>query len=181
MEISRLDAGAAPMAREPVDVGRLVGSAVAVRGWSGQVEIDLRHGPDQPVVPADPRRLDTVVSNLVGNALEHGEPPVRVAVSADADAVTVVVSDAGPGIAPADLGRVFDRFFKADPARPGGRGSGLGLAIARENARLHGGDLTVASPPGSGATFTLTLPRSVAEPLPTGDGAVITARHDPVP
>lgn len=178
MEISRLDAGAAPMAWEQVDVATLARAAVATRGWDDRVAV-VALSP--AVTVADPRRLDAVVANLVGNALQHGAPPVRVAISATAAGVTVVVSDGGGGIAPADLPRVFERFFKADPARTGGRGSGLGLAIARENARLHGGDLTVASPPGSGATFTLTLPRRVAEPLPGGDPAVTTARHDAVP
>jgi two-component system sensor histidine kinase MtrB len=178
MEISRLDAGAAPMAWEQVDVGALVRAAVASRGWTDRVAIVA---PSPAVTVADARRLDAIVANLVGNAIEHGAPPVQVAIAATADAVTVVVSDGGGGIAPADLPRVFDRFFKADLARPGGRGSGLGLAIARENARLHGGDLTVASPPACGAAFTLTLPRRVAEPLPGGDPAVTTARHDPVP
>lgn len=173
MEISRLDAGAAAMAWEPVDVAGLVAAAVASRGW----EVDLVAEAGITTV-ADPRRLDTIVANLVGNAFEHGRPPVRVQVDATAEEVVVVVSDAGPGIAADHLSRVFDRFYKADPARPGGRGSGLGLAIARENARLHGGDLTVASPPGAGATFTLRLPRRVAEPLPGGDPAVTTARHD---
>jgi two-component system sensor histidine kinase MtrB len=91
-----------------------------------------------------------------------------------------VVNDAGAGISADHLPKVFDRFYKADPARPGGRGSGLGLAIARENARLHGGDVTVTSPPGAGATFTVRIPRRVAEPLPAGDPTVTTARHDRV-
>ena len=176
MEISRLDAGAAPMAWEPVDVGALVRSAVAARGLAVELVAD-----EGATTVADPRRLDAIVANLVGNAYEHGSPPVRVAVTATAGEVVVTVSDAGAGIAPDHLARVFDRFYKADPARPGGRGSGLGLAIARENARLHGGDLTVASSPGAGATFTLRLPRRVAEPLPAGDPAVTTARHDRVP
>ena len=175
MEISRLDAGAAPMAWEPVDVGSLVRSAVAARGLAVELVADAG-----ATTVADPRRLDAIVANLVANAYEHGSPPVRVGVTTNSDEVVVVVSDAGAGIAPDHLSRVFDRFYKADPARPGGRGSGLGLAIARENARLHGGDLTVASPPGSGATFTLRLPRRVAEPLPAGDPAVTTARHDQV-
>ncbi len=175
MEISRLDAGAAPMAWEPVDVGALVRSAVATRG----LVVELAAGAGATTV-ADPRRLDAIVANLVANAFEHGRSPVRVEVTATADDVVVSVADAGAGIAPDHLPRVFDRFYKADPARPGGRGSGLGLAIARENARLHGGDLTVASPPGAGATFTLRLPRRVAEPLPAGDPAVTTARHDQV-
>jgi two-component system sensor histidine kinase MtrB len=177
MEISRLDAGAAPMAWEPVDVAALVASAVATRGWNGQVEM---RSTEAVTTVADPRRLDAIVANLIGNALEHGRPPVRVLVTAGAAEVVVVVNDAGSGIASDHLDRVFDRFYKADPARPGGRGSGLGLAIARENARMHGGDLTVASPPGSGATFTLRLPRRVAEPLPAGDPTVTTARHDRV-
>ena len=181
MEISRLDAGAAPMAWEPVDVVHLVTAAVASRGWSGsQVHVATSNAEGATTV-ADPRRLDAIVANLVGNALEHGAPPVRVLVTATAEEVVVVVADAGPGIPPDHLARIFDRFYKADPARPGGRGSGLGLAIARENARLHGGDLTVSSPPGSGATFTLRLPRRVAEPLPAGDRSVTTARHDAVP
>jgi two-component system sensor histidine kinase MtrB len=179
MEISRLDAGAAPMAWEPVDVVALVGAAVATRGWGAQVQMASTGAAGHTTV-ADPRRLDAIIANLVGNALEHGRPPVRLLVTATAEEVIVVVKDAGSGIAPDHLDRVFDRFYKADPARPGGRGSGLGLAIARENARLHGGDLTVASPPGSGATFTLRLPRRVAEPLPAGDPTVTTGRHDRV-
>ncbi|MGI8809687.1 MAG: ATP-binding protein [Acidimicrobiales bacterium] len=179
MEISRLDAGAAPMAWEPVDVVALVSAAVATRGWGGKVQMASSGEGGQTTV-ADPRRLDAIIANLVGNALEHGRPPVRLLVTGSAEEVVVVVNDAGAGIPPDHLPRVFDRFYKADPARPGGRGSGLGLAIARENARLHGGDLTVTSPPGSGATFTLRLPRRVAEPLPTGDATVTTARHDRV-
>ncbi|MGI8984088.1 MAG: ATP-binding protein [Acidimicrobiales bacterium] len=173
MEISRLDAGAAPMAWEPVDVAALVRSAVAARGWT----VDLE-APAGATTVADPRRLDAIVANLVGNAHEHGRPPVRVRVTTTADDVIVVVTDAGDGIPADHLPGVFDRFYKADPARPGGRGSGLGLAIARENAGLHGGELTVASPQGAGATFTLRLPRRVAEPLPAGDATETTDRHD---
>ena len=180
MEISRLDAGAAPMAWERVDVVQLVGAAVSSRGWGSQVHV-ATSGEHGATTVADPRRLDAIVANLVGNALEHGAPPVRVLVASTVDEVVVVVADAGPGIPADHLTRIFDRFYKADPARPGGRGSGLGLAIARENARLHGGDLTVASPPGSGAAFTLRLPRRVAEPLPPGDRSVTTARQDAVP
>ena len=180
MEISRLDAGAGPMSWEPVDVQALVASAVGTRGWGGRVRL-ASAGADGVTTVADPRRLDAIVANLVGNALEHGRPPVRVLVTASADEVVVVVNDAGDGIPPDHLPRVFDRFYKADPARPGGRGSGLGLAIARENARLHGGDVTVTSPPGAGATFTVRIPRRVAEPLPARDPTVTTARHDRVP
>jgi two-component system, OmpR family, sensor histidine kinase MtrB len=203
MEISRLDAGVAAMTWEPVDVRELVEKALARRGWEDRVEVVAG---ERVGTWADPRRVDAIVANLVGNALEHGGPPVRVAVVAAGQEAAVTVSDAGPGIPPEQLGSVFERFYKADPSRSrDGRsrgGSGLGLAIARENARLHGGDVTVASDPGRGCRFTATLPlRSgppgpgpawperggreataavVAEPLPGGDASEKTARHDAV-
>lgn len=183
MEISRLDAGVAAMAWEPVDVGELVRGALASRGWSSRVDLRVEPGV---VVDADPRRLDAVIGNLVGNAFEHGRPPVRVAMAADAAAVRLEVADGGQGIAPEHLSSVFERFYKADPSRPRSAGSGLGLAIARENARLHGGDVTVANRPGAGAVFTVVLPRhgarspaaAVAQSLPGGEETVTTARHD---
>ena len=155
MEISRMDAGAAEVTLESVDVAVNVEGALRSRGWSDRVTLS---SDGRATTLIDPRRLDTIVGNLVGNALDHGAPPVVVTVGADGDTVEVQVSDGGKGIAPQHLARVFDRFYKADRARSAG-GTGLGLAIARENARLHGGDITVESPPGAGTTFTLSLPR----------------------
>ncbi|OUC97622.1 sensor histidine kinase [Streptosporangium minutum] len=153
MEISRFDAGAAVLNLNDVDVGAAVAACLRSRGWSSGVTTDL---PPDIRVPLDPRRLDVIVANLVGNALRHGAPPVTVRVRATGQAVAIEVADQGPGL-PADvLPHVFERFYKADAARARSEGSGLGLAIARENALLHGGDLTVA--PGPGAVFTLTLP-----------------------
>jgi two-component system sensor histidine kinase MtrB len=83
--------------------------------------------------------------------------------------VLVEVSDHGPGILPADLSHVFERFFKADPARAA-EGTGLGLAIALENAKLLGGRIDARSSPGRGTTFRLVLP--VAGSLPPGDPTV---------
>ncbi|MFN2606866.1 MAG: ATP-binding protein [Acidimicrobiales bacterium] len=203
MEVSRLDAGVAPMRWEPVDLAATVVGALDLRGWMERVRVQPGPGGIEARTWGDRRRLDSVVANLVGNALEHGSPPVTVTVGGDSSFVTVAVADAGPGIAPEHLAHVFDRFYKADPsrARPaGGRGaaadgagggsSGLGLAIAQENARLHGGDVTVASSAAEGTTFTVVLPRrrdppptsgdaptpSVARSLPGGDEAVTTAR-----
>ena len=190
MEISRFDARAAAMAWEPVELVQLVRGALDLRGWTDRVTVDVE-GDVPATTYADPRRLDAVVGNLVGNAIEHGAPPVRVTVRATSAEVSVAVSDGGPGIPPEHLAHVFDRFYKADPSRSRGGGSGLGLAIARENARLHSGDVTVASQPAGGTTFTCTLPLRdappelagdkpqppVSEPLPGGDEAVTTARH----
>jgi two-component system sensor histidine kinase MtrB len=156
MEISRMDAARATMSREPVELRRLVDDVLDRRGWEGQVETDL---PEGIVVIVDRRRLDTVVGNLVSNALEHGRPPVVVRAAQGGDHVAIEVSDAGPGIEPQHMPRIFDRFYKADPSRPRGRGTGLGLAIARENTRLHGGDITVDSTPGN-TTFRVTLPQT---------------------
>jgi two-component system sensor histidine kinase MtrB len=161
MEISRLDAGAASVVWEPVDLAQAVGAALRARGWQERVEATL---PGGLATRADPRRLDAIVGNLVGNALEHGEPPVQVEVGERDGSLEIRVSDCGPGLPPDVLPRVFDRFYKADPSRPRSRGSGLGLAIARENARLHGGDITAANRPDGGAVFTATLPRRT-EPL----------------
>jgi two-component system sensor histidine kinase MtrB len=157
LEMSRFDAGAVVADRRAVDVGAL---AAEVAGTSERpADIRLQVSGD-PVLVADPRRLHTVLRNLVANALVHGAPPVLVDVRGREDAVEVLVADHGEGV-PAGLESVlFDRFVRGDPARGGG-GSGLGLAIARSNAELHDGCLRlVGSAPGAGATFELSLPRT---------------------
>jgi len=149
MEISRLDAGAIATTAEPVDLRALVETVVRDRGRHGRVRVEGEGGR----VASDPRRIERVVANLLDNALEHGggEASVRVGPA------SVEVTDDGPGIPADQLPHVFERFWKGDPSRSG-PGSGLGLAIARENARLLGGDVTVASEPGRGARFTFHLP-----------------------
>jgi signal transduction histidine kinase len=153
MEISRLDAGTQPLRPERVDLGSLVASAVRARGWNERLRLDT----DEVVLTSDPRRLERIVANLVGNALEHGGREVVVRVGRDGVGAFVEVSDRGPGIAREDLPHLFDRFYKADRSRTG-LGTGLGLAIALENARLLGGDIAVASEPGAGTRFTFRLP-----------------------
>ncbi len=149
MEISRLDAGAVTASAEPVDLRALVDTVVRDRGWNGRVRVEGAGGQ----VASDPRRIERVVANLVDNALEHGGGEATVLVGS----ATVEVADDGPGIPADQLPHVFERFWKGDPARSG-PGSGLGLAIARENARLLGGDVEVASEPGRGTRFTFRLP-----------------------
>ena len=173
LEVSRLDAGSEPTVTEPVDVTGLVRGVIRAGGWAELIEVNA----DAVVVVTDPRRIERVATNLVANAVTHGEPPVHVQVARDDSSVRVQVADSGPGIPANALPHVFDRFFKADHSRSGG-GSGLGLAIARENARLLGGDITAESPPGGGAVFTLTLP--VAEPFPSGDRPVADTTDHPV-
>ncbi|MEC3976032.1 HAMP domain-containing sensor histidine kinase [Amycolatopsis sp. H20-H5] len=155
IEISRFDSGTARLDRQLVDVGALIGQTLRARGWTDSVETDL---PGDQVALLDRRRLDVIVANLVGNALRHGEPPVRVTVGTAGTSVVVTVTDQGPGLPEHVLPHVFDRLYKADTARSRSEGSGLGLAIAAENATLHGGTLEAANQPGGGASFTLRLP-----------------------
>ncbi|MCI3935527.1 sensor histidine kinase [Streptomyces sp. AN091965] len=161
MEISRFDAGAAALHLDEIDVGELVRKTLGLRHWQDQVAVDVPTGLRARL---DPRRVDVVLANLVGNALRHGGPsvPARVRARAVGDTLVLTVTDAGPGIPENVLPHVFDRFTKGDAARARSEGSGLGLAIAAENARLHGGTLTAANAPGGGAVFTLTLPRDPA-------------------
>jgi signal transduction histidine kinase len=112
-------------------------------------------------VAADPIEIGRIVENLLDNAVRHGhgtEPP-RIATLAIDREVVLEVGDDGPGIAAADLERIFDPFHRVHADTDGPEGSGLGLAIARSLARRNGGRLTVRSQPGSGATFRLSLPR----------------------
>ena len=116
----------------------------------------MRLDTEKTIVTTDPRRLERIVANLVGNALEHGGDGVVIRVGRDGARAFVEVADQGPGIPPDHLSHLFERFYKADPARSS-PGSGLGLAIAQENARLLGGEIEVWSEPGKGSRFTLRL------------------------
>ncbi|MCG5213391.1 sensor histidine kinase [Streptosporangium sp. KLBMP 9127] len=167
IEISRFDSGVAALTLNEVDVAELVRATLRVRGWSESVDAELAPGV---MARLDPRRVDVILANLVGNALRHGEPPVSVRLSTDPHWIALEVRDHGPGLDEAVLPHVFDRFYKANAARARSEGSGLGLAIARENARLHRGDLTVTNAPDGGATFTLRLPRRAPDP----DGQINT-------
>jgi two-component system sensor histidine kinase MtrB len=156
IEISRFDAGTAALSVDDLDMAAAVRATLRSRGWTDRVVANL---PDGVSARLDPRRLDVVVANMVGNALRHGAPPVTIDLRADRGWVVVTVADQGPGLAPDVLAHVFDRFYKADSARSRSDGAGLGLAIALENARLHGGNLVAGNRAPHGATFTLRLPQ----------------------
>jgi signal transduction histidine kinase len=135
---------------------------------SGQdVRIELEAAPEELSTVADKQRLERVVGNLVDNALIHGGgEDITVRLGTDDGVLLLSVEDRGPGIPPQVAGRIFERFFKADPARHRDErgGSGLGLAIARENAHLHGGEILVFNHKERGTRFTLRLPRRNQEP-----------------
>ncbi|MFD3542827.1 MtrAB system histidine kinase MtrB [Streptomyces sp. NPDC058662] len=170
LEISRFDAGAAALEAEPIDlrnvVRRVIDGAEPLAEHKGTRIRVL--GDTQPVIAeADARRVERVLRNLVVNAVEHGEGrDVVVRLASAGGAVAVAVRDYGVGLKPGEATRVFNRFWRADPARARTTGgTGLGLSIAVEDARLHGGWLQAWGEPGGGSQFRLTLPRTADEPL----------------
>ncbi|MEZ3183107.1 HAMP domain-containing histidine kinase [Streptomyces pimonensis] len=162
MEISRFDAGAAELNLDEIDLAESVRRTVAFRWRQEQVETRLP-GPGELRARVDPRRLDVVTANLIGNALRHGEPPVRLTMGVRVDGAgmawaVIEVTDNGPGIAEEAMPHIFERFYKASTSRARSESSGLGLAITAENVRLHGGRIRAANLPRGGAAFTVELP-----------------------
>lgn len=172
LEISKYDAGAVLPELEIHDLSQVVTSAVssieplALKRGS-EIKLELPEG--EVVAEFDSRRIDRLVGNLLANAIEHGEgKPITVAVGVTSDAVAVRVTDQGVGMSESELERVFDRFWRADPARKRtSGGTGLGLAISLEDTLLHGGSLDVWARPNQGASFRLTLPKVQGEPVTT--------------
>ncbi|WP_128380788.1 sensor histidine kinase [Streptomyces cavernae] len=164
MEVTRFDAGTARLVVDDVDIADQITACIDARAWLDAVELDAERGITARL---DPRRLDVILANLIGNALKHGGSPVRVSVRTEDDDLLIEVQDNGPGIPEDVLPHVFDRFYKASASRPRSEGSGLGLSIALENAHIHGGEITAANAPKGGAVFTLRLPRD-ASPLIAG-------------
>ena len=161
LDVARIDTGRLQLYPRPSDVGVLVRRAVesVAMGTSRDIEADV--GADLPDVMVDPDKFTQVVTNLVENAVRHGEPPVRVLVErladgGEYDGVRLEVTDRGEGI-PLDLRRrVFTKFWTG-----GARGgSGLGLYIVNGLVRAHGGTVAIGDVPGGGARVTTTWPTS---------------------
>ncbi|MFU8870508.1 MtrAB system histidine kinase MtrB [Micromonospora sp. SL4-19] len=180
LEISRFDAGFAMLDAEPTDLvpvvhrvaERLAGLAERV---GVAVELDV---PSTPVIAeVDPRRVERVLRNLIGNAVEHGEAkPVLITLGMDQSAVAITVRDHGVGLKPGEEKLVFNRFWRADPSRARQTGgTGLGLSISLEDARLHGGWLEAWGAPGQGAQFRLTLPARAGDRLTTSPLRLVPA------
>jgi two-component system sensor histidine kinase MtrB len=152
MEVARLDSGVESIRREPLELQALVAAVLASREWERRVRLE----GDDARVTSDRRRLERIVANLVGNAIEHGGGEATVRIARDGNQARLDVSDRGPGIPPEDLPHLFQRFYQGDTSRSR-PGSGLGLAIAGENARLLGTSIEVESEPGRGTTFSLMV------------------------
>ena len=156
LDISVEDA-AAPSALEPVRIAQLVRAAVP-----DGVAVTAAPEVQDAVVLGDPRRLERVVVNLVGNAETHGGGVLEVLLRDAVGGVEVVVDDAGPGVPPHLRAEVFERFHRGPQARTTADGAGLGLALVAQHVRRHGGRVRVEDRPGGGARFVVTLPRQQA-------------------
>src|SRR4051794_21676204 len=176
LEISRFDAGAAALDLDDVnltDVVRRVADVTRPLADARETRVVIRAPKTPCVAEADVRRVERIVRNLVTNAIDHAESrEIVVTVAADEQSAAIAVRDHGVGLAVGESAMVFNRFWRADPARARtSGGTGLGLAISLEDTHLHGGWLQAWGKPHEGAQFRLTLPRYARHPL----------RHSPLP
>lgn len=169
--ISRIEAGKLTLVPETVDTARLLTSVSQGLG-EGAERVHLVMEPEVPsALVVDPQRLAQILTNLLANALKFSPPqtPVELrAASRSPGTVTFSVRDGGAGVAPAELELIFERFHQSEATAGHSEGAGLGLYIARHLSEAMGGAISVESPPGEGATFSVTLPtsRSLEAPAP---------------
>ena len=162
--LARADAGAFVLPQDPVDLATVVADATpGLEALAARAGVDLTVEPSAAPVRGSAPMLFRVVLNLVENAIKHAGTGAHVAVvtRSDAGRALLEVRDDGPGIAAADRERIFDRFYRGDPARERG-GSGLGLPLTRAIVLLHGGEIGVSSAAGTGSCFRVSLPRAAA-------------------
>jgi two-component system sensor histidine kinase MtrB len=176
LEISRFDAGAAVLEADDVslvDVAHRVADTTRVLAETRATRVRVEAPGQACLAEADVRRVERIVRNLVTNAIDHAESrDVVIRVAGDDHAAAITVRDYGVGLESGESAMVFNRFWRADPARARtSGGTGLGLSIALEDTHLHGGWLQAWGRPGEGAQFRLTLPRRA--------GGVL--RHSPLP
>jgi two-component system phosphate regulon sensor histidine kinase PhoR len=164
LRLARLDAGQEPLERTDCVLATLITSVEhdlePQRAARGQ-RFDVQIAPDATMVPADPAKLHDVLRNLLENAINYSpaDASIEVRTRRAGDNIEIVVADHGTGIPSADLGRIFERFYRVDRSRtrdPGG--TGLGLSIVRHLIELHGGTVSAANRDGGGAVITVTLP-----------------------
>jgi signal transduction histidine kinase len=166
LDLARLSSGRAKLVREEINLSKVVQKAVkVVRPQASErgVRISVRAPERVPVVRGDEQRLHQVILNLLSNAIKYNKPQGSVAVTVrvnggDENFLRVTVQDTGRGIAPKNLERLFEKFFRAADDEGYARGTGLGLSIANQIVEVHGGRMEVESELGVGSTFAFTIP-----------------------
>jgi two-component system sensor histidine kinase KdpD len=166
LEMTRLESGGIRVHKDWEPLEEVVGSALArVEKRLGARRVDVRLPPDLPLVPLDPLLIGQVLINILDNALKYtpAETPIEISASMADRIVSVTVADRGPGFAPGEDARVFDKFYRGRQAGTQS-GAGLGLAIARGIVEAHGGRITAEPRTGGGAVFRFTLPLDAEPP-----------------
>ncbi len=165
LEMTRLESGALKLSREWHPLEEVIGAALSRLGrrLAGR-RVSTRVSPDLPLVAIDDVLIEQVLVNLLDNALKYTPPasPITIIATATDRAVTVEVADHGPGLPPGEEDKVFEKFYRGQPA--GGRGAGLGLAICQGIVRAHGGRIWAQNLPEGGVAFLFTLPFTEAPP-----------------
>jgi two-component system sensor histidine kinase MtrB len=170
LEISRFDAGAAALDLEDVnlvDVAHRVADTTRALAERRDTRVVVRPAGKPCLAEVDVRRVERIVRNLVTNAIDYADgKDIVIYVDSNDEAAALAVRDHGVGLRPGEAAMVFNRFWRADPARARTTGgTGLGLSISLEDAHLHGGWLQAWGEPGGGAQFRLTLPRRAGDPI----------------
>lgn len=180
LDLSKIESGSFPLDIHEVDCASFLTGALDILRQQAEAEgkhLTVQIPPNSPFVRVDPDRVAQVIRNLVANALAFTGPGGHIEVRARPSASTsgmmeIEVRDDGRGIRPEDLPLIFDRFYRADPARSGLRGgAGLGLAIAKEIVEAHGGTIRAISELGKGSTFTFTVPLASRPLAVVGSGS----------
>ncbi|MFZ0217837.1 MAG: HAMP domain-containing sensor histidine kinase [Candidatus Dormiibacterota bacterium] len=183
LDLARVESGQITYQPRPVDLGAQLQQTIAMvrpRADARQLEVQLALTPGLPPVEADPERLHQIIDNLVDNAIKYAPEQSRIEISASAQrgwAIVEVMNAIGDHRP--RLERLFDRFYRADPARAAGsRGVGLGLAISRRLATDQGGDLTAEIDSRDRLQLRLTMPASLPPPSRRPDAARLLPKHD---
>jgi heavy metal sensor kinase len=161
LELARFDAGQEVLKRIDFDFGKTVSDSVElVQTLAEEKSVKIISEVSPLEISGDSERLAQVVTNLLTNAIQYNRPAGEVCVELRSENGLAVlkISDTGQGIAPEDLPRVFERFYRADQSRTGAGNAGLGLSICKAIVEAHGGTIEVASEPNVGTTFTARLP-----------------------
>jgi two-component system sensor histidine kinase KdpD len=166
IQMARLEAGHVQLRLEQVDLAECARRALnKMRPLCDDHAVDIVFPSGAPRVPADPDLMELTLRQLIGNALKYGghRTPIHISGQVENGKMVVAVRDQGPGIAVADLPRIFDRFYRAGQTKNHVPGAGLGLFIAREIVKAHGGEIWAESKVGSGSIFRFSLPLEQAE------------------
>ena len=166
VDAARVQGGKVTLDRRPIDLADAVHHAVSVLQGTGESKQHLVEVDAESVgVSVDPTRLEQILVNLLTNAVKFSPTGSTVSISARRDDSEVIVSvaDEGPGIAPEEQKRIFDRFYQSQNGNRHARGTGIGLTIAQRFTAQHGGRIWVESEPNHGATFSFTLPVAMGE------------------